>query len=414
MRTKFINQQKTMIKHEVELVVEMISLENVVHSSSTALEKKGGGISGEERKIQQKVVDSVRKCRFDKQKQDYVFVLNLINIEGGKDFAIMYANRPNIIGEYISDDFKDANGKEFRKEFLQGLREYGECYVNSLYKKIEDSEPSPKTSYFKLSPYKQFILAAGVYLDDVDVGIAELQKSLNDKLREDVTNTVLILGTLILSVTYFIIRRMLADFSLFVKFFNQTVHENIELDRSKIRFERVYQMAGDAVVIVDLEGCVSLLNRVAEKLTGWSEKDAIGKPLNEIFTIINGISREKADNPVEKVLKREIVLSLANNTICVSKDKMEYNIEDSSAPIKNADSRIIGAVLVFRDVTTQLKSEQELVQSRKLESIGVLAGGIAHDFNNLLTGFFVILRWRRFLCLMIMKRTGLLMLQSSQ
>jgi len=377
-----------------------------------------------EQRLQQTIGTYVTRYRFGKQNQDYVFVMDLIDINGGRDFAIMYANanRPDIIGEYISDDYKDANGKEFRKEVLEGLRKTGECYVNYWYRKIEDSEPSPKISYFKLSNDKKFIVAAGVYLDDVEASITELQTSLSNNLKSYIIKTILITVislVLVQLIAYFITQKLLADFSLFATFFNQSVHENKEIDLNKIRFENLYQIAestntmlqekrkakqlvldekeqlgvtlrsiGDAVITVNLDCRILLVNRVAENLTGWSESDAKGKLLKKVFYIINADNRDPVENPVKKVFKSEIAASLADNTILISKNNEEYNIEDSAAPIKTADSSIIGAVLVFRDVTEQIKRDQNLIKAKKLESVGVLAGGIAHDFNNLLTGLY--------------------------
>lgn len=377
-----------------------------------------------EHRFQKIVGNYVTRYRFGKMNRDYVFVLDLINIDGGKNFAIMYANanRPDIVGEFISDDYKDAKGKEFRKEVLEGLRTYGECYVNYWYKRIGNSEPSPKLSFFKLSYDKKFIIAAGVYLDDVELAIKGLQTSLRDKLKSYIIKTILItiiLLIFILSITYFVTQKLLADFSLFTIFFNQSIYENKKIDLKKIRFENLYQMArsanimlqdkkearqhvldekeqlavtlrsiGDAVITIDLESNIILVNRVAEILTGWSENDARDKPLNEVFSIINVISRDTVENPVKKVLKSGIIASLADNTILISKNGKEYNIEDSAAPIKTSDGTIIGAVLVFRDVTEQIKKDQDLMKAKKLDSVGILAGGIAHDFNNILTGLY--------------------------
>ncbi|MFQ5448334.1 MAG: PAS domain S-box protein, partial [Saprospiraceae bacterium] len=143
---------------------------------------------------------------------------------------------------------------------------------------------------------------------------------------------------------------------------------------------------GDAVITTDTNGKVTGMNPVAETLTGWKQKEALGKPLTDVFCIINDQTREPVENPVEKVLKAGKVVGLANHTVLVSKEGAEYQIADSGAPIQNATGRITGVVLVFRDVTEQLRAEQELLKVEKLESVGVLAGGIAHDFNNLLTG----------------------------
>lgn len=142
---------------------------------------------------------------------------------------------------------------------------------------------------------------------------------------------------------------------------------------------------GDGVVTTDTVGTVVLLNRVAEKLTGWRQEEARGKHLDEVFTIINEKTRQKTENPVGMVLATGCVGELVNHTVLVSRDGTERIIADSAAPIRDKESKIVGAVLVFRDITEKRKMEDELLKAQKLESIGILAGGIAHDFNNLLT-----------------------------
>jgi len=142
---------------------------------------------------------------------------------------------------------------------------------------------------------------------------------------------------------------------------------------------------GDGVIATDLAGRVVLMNPVAQQLTGWSEDEAIGRPLREVFNIIKEGSGEPQVDPVAEVLATGKVVALANHTALVSRQGERYIIEDSAAPIRGHDGAIGGVVLVFHDVTIQRKLEEELAKANKLESLGVLAGGIAHDFNNLLT-----------------------------
>ncbi len=143
--------------------------------------------------------------------------------------------------------------------------------------------------------------------------------------------------------------------------------------------------AATLVVLTDIDGNITLLNKVSEQLTGWSNEEATGRPLTEVFNIINETTRAKCENPVEKVLQNSMVAGLSNHTALIRKDKTEIIIADSAAPIMDKHSRIIGIVLVFRDVTAKYRMEEEMQKIQKLESLGLLAGGLAHDFNNLLT-----------------------------
>ncbi|MFZ5950457.1 MAG: ATP-binding protein [Candidatus Rifleibacteriota bacterium] len=141
---------------------------------------------------------------------------------------------------------------------------------------------------------------------------------------------------------------------------------------------------GDGVITTDTQGRILMMNSAAEEITGWTLEDAIYKDLTEVFVTFNESTRHPGVNPVERVLATGRIVSLENHTILVSRDGREKNIADSGAPIKGKDQKILGVILVFRDVTEENRIKQELIKIGKLESIGVLAGGIAHDFNNIL------------------------------
>jgi PAS domain S-box-containing protein len=115
---------------------------------------------------------------------------------------------------------------------------------------------------------------------------------------------------------------------------------------------------GDAVVSADAEGRVTFMNGVAESLTGCLEAEALGRPLQDVFRIINEHTRQPIDNPIEKVLREGKVAGLGNHTLLIAKDGAERMIDDSAAPIRDDKGQVIGVVLVFHDVTGRKENEE--------------------------------------------------------
>jgi PAS domain S-box-containing protein len=117
------------------------------------------------------------------------------------------------------------------------------------------------------------------------------------------------------------------------------------------RFEVTLSSIGDAVIATDPQGRVTFMNAVAASLTGWRAAEALGKDIAEVFQLINEHTRQGVDNPVVKVIREGTVAGLANHTVLVSRDGVERLIDDSGAPIRDPEGRLLGVVLVFRDIT---------------------------------------------------------------
>jgi PAS domain S-box-containing protein len=160
------------------------------------------------------------------------------------------------------------------------------------------------------------------------------------------------------------------------------------LSTEKERLLVTLRSIGDGVVTTDIEGCVVLMNSVAEALTGWSLRDASGKPVAEIFQTVDERTGKACPNLVNTALSEGKVVENVQHTILLSRHGNRFIISDNVAPIIDTDGIILGAVLVFRDITEHHRIEEGLKSTQKLESLGILAGGIAHDFNNLLSGLF--------------------------
>jgi PAS domain S-box-containing protein len=144
----------------------------------------------------------------------------------------------------------------------------------------------------------------------------------------------------------------------------ELVKANAALQAERDRFQITLASIGDAVIVTDLTGQVTMLNRVAEALTGWPGHEAIGRPLGDVFPITNEETGQQVENPVARVLREGTVVGLANETVLTARDGTQRPIDDSIAPVKDEDGRVLGCVLVFHDVTEKRQTERELRSSR--------------------------------------------------
>lgn len=120
------------------------------------------------------------------------------------------------------------------------------------------------------------------------------------------------------------------------------------------------QSIGDAVITTDAHSQVTWLNPAAERMTGWLSSEAIGRPLSQIFQIVDEETREPTENPVANCLAQGKILGSANRTVLISRNGKEFGIEDSAAPILNPSGDVLGVVLVFHDVTEQRRLSGEM------------------------------------------------------
>lgn len=144
---------------------------------------------------------------------------------------------------------------------------------------------------------------------------------------------------------------------------------------------------GDAVISTDAEGRVTFVNGVAESLTGWPEAEAIGRPLPEIFHIVNERTREPGENPVLRALREGTIVGLANHTALIARDGTQRPIDDSAAPIRDESGTSVGVVLVFRDVTQRKEAEEArarlaaIVESSDDAIVSKTLDGIIRSWN---------------------------------
>jgi PAS domain S-box-containing protein len=139
---------------------------------------------------------------------------------------------------------------------------------------------------------------------------------------------------------------------------------------------------GDAVIATDEQGKVTFLNPLAEQLTGRNLEQSKGRPIQEVFPIFNESTHHVVENPIKKVMELGRIVGLANHTVLQNTDGTFIPIEDSAAPIRDAQHKLIGVVLVFRDATFERKSQEVLRKTEKLAAAARLAATVAHEINN--------------------------------
>jgi len=141
--------------------------------------------------------------------------------------------------------------------------------------------------------------------------------------------------------------------------------EEIDQEQKKLKEseEKLYTTllsVGDGVVVIGRDGNVQFLNSVAQKLTGWTQEEALGRPFDSIFRIVNEYTRAKVESPVGRVFETESIVELANHTVLIARDGTERPIEDTAAPVRDKQGRVVSCVLVFRDFSDKKEKQKKI------------------------------------------------------
>ncbi|MBN2160416.1 MAG: PAS domain S-box protein [Spirochaetes bacterium] len=165
----------------------------------------------------------------------------------------------------------------------------------------------------------------------------------------------------------------------------ELLETNLVLALEKERLAATLRSIGEGVITVDRNRRVDIINGIGEKITGYLKGTAVGKLVEDILPIYSERTGLTCRDMVDKVLETGVIIEMRINTVMDLPYKQKRHFSAIGAPIRDPESRVDGAIIVFRDISDRVAIEEELVRTSKIESLGVFAGGIAHDFNNLLT-----------------------------
>jgi PAS domain S-box-containing protein len=145
----------------------------------------------------------------------------------------------------------------------------------------------------------------------------------------------------------------------------ETTRERTEVRRQKDLLAVTLASIGDCVIVTDKAGIITFMNGVAEKLTGWTFNEARLRPIADVFKIVNEFTHEPAENPIDQVIATGAIVGLANHTLLIRKDGSKVPIDDSGAPIRDADGTMRGVVLVFRDFSEHKEQQRKLKEAKE-------------------------------------------------
>ncbi|MCD6584265.1 MAG: cache domain-containing protein [Desulfobacteraceae bacterium] len=313
----------------------------------------------------------------------------------------------------------------FEKEYSAALKPDGD-YIYYSWEKLTDSEEeSPKTSFIYGIPDLQWLVGAGVYLDDVETNIALMQTKLDNQIKAKIFySTLIALGVVAFFLLIFswLRRRLENDFNLFISFFRRAAFSDELIDRNLVQFDELDWMAKNAnkmlqdkiyaqqslldereelwqseakfrglvessadwIWEINIEGVFTYASPQVEAMLGYKPEEIVGK------TPFSMMPPEEAERMAS--VFRDLVAAGRSIVTLENVNLHKYGrcviLETSGVPVFNKAGKVTGYRGVDRDITERKKAEEELQKMEKLKSVGILAGGIAHDFNNILMGLY--------------------------
>jgi len=333
-KEEYYEIKKKTLKKEVDTVLDILNY-NIIKTDISLKEQKADAIR------------LLNNIRFEKNKSNYFFVYEINNIQGGDEFAklLVNPNRPDIVGRLISTNFKDSNGIKFRENFLKDIREKNESYTQYTYKKPGSVEVQQKLSYFKYYKQWNWVLAVGVYIDDIDKEISLKRKHLESRIKRQVGQNVVLfimflsLGILISILVSQKIEEVLKEYENKVKAKTQELENLNKTLENKVKDE-IEKNREKEQLLVQKSKFIALGEMISNIAHQWRQ------PLSELSSILMFIKFKHSIN----ALDNETMQKKANEADVVL-DYMSHTIDD------------------FRNFFMPKKEKEEFYLSKVIDSV---------------------------------------------
>ena len=272
-----------------------------------------------------------------------------------------------------------------QQRLLQDLRDLDLRWIQYSEQLLQ--QPGPRSlSYQEFAAGKQLmdqIRAKQREVLDAEQRLHEVRYHRATLLSSIVIATAVVLALITVLLLFTLTRRELfALSSTYDKHLKAEEERTRQLQESRESYQITLKSLGDAVVSTDASGNLSFINPAAEKLTGWDYHAALGRPLSEVLRIIDQRTRTEFEDPVALVRRSRTVLSVSGHVALRSRSGQEYPLDLTGSPILNDQNQLVGVVVVFRDITHRLQTEQTLRSNERLALAGRLSATIAHEIRN--------------------------------
>ncbi|OUR69318.1 hypothetical protein A9Q76_09970 [Arcobacter sp. 31_11_sub10_T18] len=368
--TQHQSQQRALLRKEINIVIDILKYNETKINNEEELKKEA--------------IKLIHNISFRKNKSDYFFVYKIYDFHGGDKFAklIVNRNRPDLIGEFISTNYTDAKGKKFKKEFLININKTGESYTDYFYINPVNNKVEKKLSYFKLYPKWNWVIATGIYLNDIEAVLEQKKKHMKDAVRLDIIQTILLyilFLTLAIIVSYSISSKIEKYFKKYKARLKNEVDKNNQKD--KILFQQSKSAAlGELLGIIAHQWRHPLANINSNTLLMVSKSmqnknlssNEIIKIVNEIETSTEFLSKTICEftqfySPDKKENKFHL-LSTINDCINIIFPSKSYQIDININEIDNHVSTIGFKSLYQQVIVTILVNAIQQFEIRNIEN----------------------------------------------
>ncbi len=354
---EYYENQKKFLKKEIDTVIDILRYNSTKNDLT-------------EDELKKDMVRLLNNITFQESKSNYVFVYDIQNISGGDDFArlIVNPNRPDLLGQLISTNYTDANGKKFREMFLTDIRKNGESYTQYAYKKLHSQTIQQKLSYFKHYPAWNWVIASGVYIDDIENAIEKRKKALKKRVKTQVIQNIL-LFVLFLSIAIVIsilvsqkIDEVLRNYQDRVKAKSRQLQElNNSLEQRV--YEEIEKNREKEQLLVQKSRFIALGEMISNIAHQWRQ------PLSELSSVLmsmkfkHNIGQLDDETMNKKAKEAEQVIDFMSHTIddfrnffMPKKDRQEFYVYKSVESVMT----IVSSALSNNNIEIEIDIDKQL------------------------------------------------------